>query len=105
MAKRGNQLPPRFDYLEKALLPAQLLEFLELPAFSKRWKEMGLDDEAVVDERLRVRGVSGVRVVDTSILPFLVAGNTAAPAMAMAWRAADLILADANLPTGIRAAA
>lgn len=66
---------------------------------------MGLDDEAVVDERLRVRGVSGVRVVDTSILPFLVAGNTAAPAMAMAWRAADLILADANLPTGIRAAA
>ena len=61
--------------------------------------------EAVVDERLRVRGVSGVRVVDTSILPFLVAGNTAAPAMAMAWRAADLILADANLPTGIPATA
>ena len=59
---------------------------------------MGLDDDAVVDDRLRVRGLDGVRVIDTSILPFLVAGNTAAPAMAMAWRAADLILADANLP-------
>ncbi len=45
----------------------------------------------------RVRGLEGVRVIDTSIMPFLVAGNTAAPAMAMAWRAADLVLADGNL--------
>ena len=52
---------------------------------------MGSDDASVVDPQLRVRGVDGVRVIDTSILPFLVAGNTAAPAMAMAWRAADLI--------------
>lgn len=66
---------------------------------------MGSDQDSVVDERLRVRGLAGVRVVDTSILPFLVAGNTAAPAMAMAWRAADLILADANLPVGLHAAA
>jgi choline dehydrogenase len=55
---------------------------------------MGLDAESVVDERLRVRGVDGLRVVDTSILPFLVAGNTNGPAMAMSWRAADLILAE-----------
>jgi choline dehydrogenase-like flavoprotein len=66
---------------------------------------MGHDEASVVDERLRVRGVAGVRVVDTSILPFLVAGNTAAPAMAMAWRAADLVLADANLPAGVPTAA
>lgn len=59
---------------------------------------MGSDDDSVVDERLRVRGLDGVRVIDTSILPFLVAGNTAGPAMAMAWRAADLVLSDANLP-------
>lgn len=50
MAKRRNHPPPRFDYLEKALLPGQLLEFLELPAFSKRWKEMGLDDEGDLAE-------------------------------------------------------
>ena len=58
---------------------------------------MGTDDDSVVDQRLRVRGLDGVRVIDTSIMPFLVAGNTAGPAMAMAWRAADLVLADANL--------
>jgi choline dehydrogenase-like flavoprotein len=44
---------------------------------------------------LRVRGVDGLRVVDTSVFPFMPAGNTNGPAMAVAWRAADLILADA----------
>jgi choline dehydrogenase len=55
---------------------------------------MGKDSASVVDERLRVRGVGALRVVDTSIFPFMLSGNTAAPAMAMAWRAADLILED-----------
>ena len=53
---------------------------------------MGMGNDTVVDPRLKVRGVEGVRVIDTSIQPFLLAGNTQAPAMAMAWRAADLIL-------------
>jgi choline dehydrogenase len=42
--------------------------------------------------QLRVRGVTGLRVVEASVLPCHVAGNTAAPAMALAWIAADLIL-------------
>ena len=54
---------------------------------------MGKDDAAPVDPSLRVRGVSGLRVVDTSIMPVIPAGNTQGPTMAMAWRAADLILA------------
>jgi choline dehydrogenase len=54
---------------------------------------MGQDPMAVVDATLRVRGVSGLRVVDCSIMPTLVSGNTNGPVMAMAWRAADLILA------------
>jgi choline dehydrogenase-like flavoprotein len=54
---------------------------------------MGQDSMAVVDPMLRVRGVSGLRVVDCSIMPTLVSGNTNGPVMAMAWRAADLILA------------
>jgi choline dehydrogenase-like flavoprotein len=53
---------------------------------------MGRDDASVVDPALRVRGVEGLRVVDTSIFPFMLSGNTNGPAMATAWRAADLII-------------
>lgn len=55
---------------------------------------MGGDAESVVDERLRVRGVQGLRVADCSIMPSLVSGNTNAPAMAVGWRAAELMLED-----------
>jgi len=53
---------------------------------------MGADPEAVLDPQLRVRGVEALRVVDTSIMPTLVSGNTNAPAMAIGLRAADFIL-------------
>ncbi|MCE7798901.1 GMC family oxidoreductase N-terminal domain-containing protein [Sphingobium sufflavum] len=55
---------------------------------------MGIDPLAVVDPRLRVRGVTGLRVADTSIMPTLVSGNTNGPAMVIGLRAADFILAD-----------
>lgn len=58
--------------------------------------KMGQDAMSVLDERLRVRGVSGLRVVDISIMPTLTSGNTNAPAMAIGARAADLILEDAR---------
>jgi choline dehydrogenase len=57
---------------------------------------MGTDPSAPLDGRLRVRGVEHLRVVDASILPEQVSGNTNAPVMAMAWRAADMILEDHN---------
>jgi choline dehydrogenase-like flavoprotein len=53
---------------------------------------MGSDPESVVDPQLRVRGLSGVRVMDTSVMPLTPTGNTNAPTMAMAWRASDIIL-------------
>lgn len=53
---------------------------------------MGPDPMSVVDERLRVRGVTGLRVVDCSVMPTQISGNTSGPAMAVGWRAADLIL-------------
>lgn len=52
---------------------------------------MGNDAESVIDPELRVRGVDGLRVVDTSIFPQMPSGNTNGPTMAMAWRAADVI--------------
>jgi len=55
---------------------------------------MGPSDDDVVDSRLRLRGFEGVRVVDASILPTMVSGNLNGPVMAMAWHAADLIIAD-----------
>jgi choline dehydrogenase-like flavoprotein len=55
---------------------------------------MGDFADAVVDERARVRGIGGLRVVDTSIMPAMVSANTNGPVMAMAWRAAELIRAD-----------
>lgn len=56
---------------------------------------MGSDEAAVLDPELRVRGVQGLRVADTSIMPTIVSGNTNAPAMVIGMRAADFILADA----------
>jgi choline dehydrogenase len=56
---------------------------------------MGADSNAVVDERLRVRGVSGLRVVDISVFPRIVSSNTVAPATMLGERGADLVLADA----------
>jgi len=56
---------------------------------------MGSDDASVVDARLRVRGVRGLRVADASVMPAITSGNIHAPVMMIGERAADMILADA----------
>jgi choline dehydrogenase len=55
---------------------------------------MGVNDEDATDPRLRVRGTEGLRIADASVLPLQLSGNTAAPAMLVGYRAADLILGE-----------
>jgi len=74
---------------------AQLIEFIRQTADTEYHPvgtcKMGQDDMAVVDSELRVHGVQNLRVVDASIMPSIITGNTNAGVIAIAEKAADLI--------------
>ena len=99
--------PPLGQFVEKELAPGlgvrsdeEILSFVRSTGSTTYHPvgtcKMGQDTLAVVDERLRVHGIAGLRVADASIMPMIVSGNTGIPAMMIGEKAADMILADAN---------
>jgi choline dehydrogenase len=86
--------PERFTEPSDPAAEDQVRQYAETLYHPVGTCRMGTDADSVVDERLRVRGVAGLRVIDASIMPRLNRGHTNAPAMMIAERGADLILAD-----------
>ncbi len=92
---RGEELHPG----AKATTDREIVEFIRNEAETLYHPvgtcKMGNDTMAVVDARLRVRGIEGLRVVDASVMPRIIAGNTNAPTIMIAEKAADMIRQDA----------
>jgi len=97
-AMTGAEIEPGAQYQSDAEIDAALRKIVNTAYHPTGTCKMGPDSDpmAVVDGRLRVRGVAGLRVVDASVMPEIISGNTSAPTMMIAERAARFILEDAH---------
>jgi len=93
---RGKQLTPEFDLNSDEGIREFVLNHAESVYHPVGTCKMGRDEMAVVNDRLQVHGIEGLRVVDASIMPVIVGGNTNAPTIAIAEKASDMILEDAS---------
>jgi choline dehydrogenase len=94
---RGAELRPGDKIVSDADIDAWVRETAETIYHPVGTCRMGVDDHAVVDESLRTRGVRNLRVVDASVMPTLIGGNTNAPTIMVAEKAADMMLGKAAL--------
>jgi choline dehydrogenase len=101
------QSPPLRDFVAEEMHPGpavqsddQILEFLRTQGLVTHHMvgtcRMGQDAMAVVDERLRVHGIEGLRIADASVMPTIPSGNTAVPTMMIGEKCSDMVLADAE---------
>jgi choline dehydrogenase len=93
---RGRSLSPLADLEDEADLRAEVRQRCNTLFHPVGTCKMGSDPQAVVDASLRVHGVAGLRVADASIMPEIVGGNTNAPVIMIAEKAAELILTAAE---------
>jgi choline dehydrogenase len=109
LLRRIMTQPPMLRYIAEERAPGpQVVSDADLLAFARAAGttvfhptstcRMGGDAKAVVDERLRLRGIGNLRVVDASIMPTVVSGNTNAAVVMIAEKGADMILQDASAP-------
>jgi choline dehydrogenase-like flavoprotein len=89
---RGRELKPGADIQTDDALRDYIREFAATIFHPVGTCRMGADADAVVDPELRVDGIAGLRVADASIMPTIVGGNTNAPVIMIAEKAADMIL-------------
>lgn len=89
--QHGGEIEPGADFTDPDVLAKEMPNRLCTVYHPVGTCRMGVDERAVVDPQLRVRGIQGLRVADCSIMPNISGGNTNAPAIMIGERAADLI--------------
>lgn len=95
-ALRGEEADPGLGCQSDAEIDGFMAKFISSHYHPVGTCKMGDDDGAVVDSKLRVHGLEGLRVVDASIMPRLVGANTNAPTIMIAEKAADMVLSGAS---------
>lgn len=99
-ANRGKEFLPGPQCQSDADLMRYIRENAESVYHPVGTCRMGSDPDSVVDERLRVRGIAGLRVADASIMPELISGNTNAASIMIAEKCSDMLLEDVGIATG-----
>ncbi len=89
---RGDEISPGAQRTSNDDIDSWIRETAETIFHPVGTCKMGIDDQAVVDPELKVRGVEGLRVADASIIPVLVGGNTNAPAIMIGEKVSDMVL-------------